>query len=594
MCLIPRRRPALVATLIATCLTSLLGIGVASAPAAMTMIPSGATAVSAGDRHACAIVTSGGVECWGNNSLGQLGDGTTNTNSYISSPVTVSGLSGVTAISAGGDFTCSLLPNETVMCWGHNGYGQLGDGTKMNRTTPVAVSGLSGVIAIAAGLRSACALLSGGVVKCWGDNFNGELGNGTKGSPSTTPVTVSGLNGASAVSVGNSHACAVVAAGAAKCWGENSDGQLGDGTKGDSTAPVAVSALSGATAISAGVSNTCALLTSGAVSCWGLGAGLGNGTTTPNAYSSIPVAVSDLSGGVAISAGAIHTCALLVDGALKCWGNNYDGQLGADTGDLSAEVPVVANIGNVIAVDAGSTFTCVLLPGGAVECWGSWYGPLEALTHPPMVPVAKITLHPRRETADRHAVFAFTGEPGGSYECSIDAGRWRPCTSGQDLGPLAPGDHRFRVRETLAGLTGPADSYAWTIVLPRACVLKWARARVSIPTHRNRARLVIHYKAYKPARVTVSYALKGRKGSLRLGTASARFKTLGFYRRGKRLGKGGVAKLRATKSMTVRFSIPQAPAKCTRYYTKRLTISHHPRPGLTVWFQSDSVFGVGW
>jgi hypothetical protein len=146
------------------------------------------------------------------------------------------------------------------------------------------------------------------------------------------------------------------------------------------------------------------------------------------------------------------------------------------------------------------------------------------------------------------------------------------------------------VREKLNGITGPAASYRWTIDLPRACVLKWARARVSTFTHQSRARLIIHYKAYKSARVTVSYALTGHKGSLRLGSASQLFKTAGIFKRSKRLDREAMAKLWATQSMTVRFSIPRAPSSCTRYYTKRLTIPERKSSGLTVWFQSDSIF----
>lgn len=204
-------------------------------------------------------------------------------------------------------------------------------------------------------------------------------------------------------------------------------------------------------------------------------------------------------------------------------------------------------------------------------------------------PTVTIVGHPPQETPESTASFSFSGAPGGAYECLIDAGAWRPCVSGEAFGPLEPGDHRFQVRETLAGLTGPAASYSWTIDLPRACVLKVARARVFAFTRQSKARLVIRYKAYKAAQVTVSYRLKGSKGGLALGSASSRFRTAGIFRLAERLDRPDVAKLRATSSMTVHFSIPEAPARCSRYYTKRLTI---PKKifGQTVWFQSDSIF----
>jgi hypothetical protein len=208
----------------------------------------------------------------------------------------------------------------------------------------------------------------------------------------------------------------------------------------------------------------------------------------------------------------------------------------------------------------------------------------------PKPPSVKITSHPEKETTATIASFGFTGVSGGTYQCSIDGGAWKACKSGVSFGPLQPGDHRFEVRETLNGLTGPAAAYSWTIDLPRACILKVARARVFAFTHQNKARLVIHYKAYKPAQVSVAFSLVGPNGSLRLGTASAHFKTAGIFRRGEKLDRFAVSKLRAAGSMTVLFSIPKAPTRCSRYYTKRLTV---PKKilGQTVWFQSDSLFG---
>jgi len=210
-------------------------------------------------------------------------------------------------------------------------------------------------------------------------------------------------------------------------------------------------------------------------------------------------------------------------------------------------------------------------------------------TTPAIPPTVAIVGHPPRETPASTASFSFSGVSGGAYECSIDGGAWTPCVSGDAFGPLEPGDHRFQVRETLAGLTGPAASYFWTIDLPSACILKVARARVFAFAHQGKARLVIHYKAYQPAQVSVSYRLKSSKGGLALGSASSRFRTAGIFRLTEELGTADAAKLRATSSMSVHFSIPDAPSRCSRYYTKRLTI---PKKifGQTVWFQSDSAF----
>jgi hypothetical protein len=240
-----------------------------------------ATAVAAGAAFACALLSEGTVECWGASATGELGNGTTIgpvtcsagssfQNQCSPTPVPVQGLSGVTAIAAGAYFACALLSDGTVACWGDDGVGELGNGSATGlepcsgspfgvgpcSSRPVAVPGLTGVTAIAAGGYFACALLSGGTVACWGENVFGELGVGTLTGPdscipgdgypvacSRTPVAVPGLTGVTALAADFYHACALEGGGTAECWGSGYSGELGNGVGKTSPTPVSSQAV---------------------------------------------------------------------------------------------------------------------------------------------------------------------------------------------------------------------------------------------------------------------------------------------------------------------------------------------------------------
>jgi len=246
-------------------------------PIAVAGLSTGVTAITAGYDHACAIDADGGAKCWGANSFGQLGNGST-TNS--GTPAEVSGLSsGVVALAAGGEFTCALTRAGQVLCWGDNAESQLANGSTVNSDVPVAIASLPmDVVAIVAGGSHACALTSSGLMPCWGAQVQ---------------QAITGLSsGVAAMAAGQDHTCALMTSGAVECWGSNEFGQLGNDSTTDSNPPVGVSGLSsGVALIAAGNYDTCALTVGGAALCWGENddGQLGDNSTTT---SLVPVSVA--------------------------------------------------------------------------------------------------------------------------------------------------------------------------------------------------------------------------------------------------------------------------------------------------------------
>lgn len=276
------------------------------------------------------------------------------------------------SISAGAYHTCAVLGNGAVKCWGRNDVGQLGNRSNVSRSYPVQVAGLTaGVIGISAGRTHTCAVTISGAAKCWGDNQSGQLGNGSN-IDSNRPVAVRGLNnGVASISAGSDHTCAVLIAGGVKCWGAGGYGRLGDGSNASSNVPLNVVDLgTQVKSIAAGGFHTCALLVDGVVKCWGwsVNGQLGNGSTFDVEG---PVTVIDLDEAVAISTGSLHTCALTTAGELKCWGSNGQKQLGRSRIQQSASPLVVSGLGDdITTISSSGSSSCAMSSAGIAKCWG--------------------------------------------------------------------------------------------------------------------------------------------------------------------------------------------------------------------------------
>ncbi len=330
--------------------------------------------------QASAAASSGDVLGWGEDNWGQLG-GEPFGGSDV--PIMVDGLSEVTAVAGGAKYSLALLRNGTVVGWGSDGYGELGDGVEVHeQDTPIPVSGLHEVVAISAGHKFSLALLANGTVMSWGFNQFGKLGNGTNVQSSDVPVQVKGLGNVVAIAAGFFHSLALLSNGTVMAWGNGDYGELGDGATSNSNVPVAVTGLANVKAISAGGIHSLALLDNGTVMSWGGDEygqlGLGEGVTH---RTDVPVAVKGLSGASAISAGMFYNLALLGNGTVMSWGFNHSGQLGnGAVNQRTNGVPgPVLNLSGVKAIAASNSsvtlartnqHSMALLNNGSVMGWG--------------------------------------------------------------------------------------------------------------------------------------------------------------------------------------------------------------------------------
>jgi alpha-tubulin suppressor-like RCC1 family protein len=303
-----------------------------------------------------ARMTNGTVKQWGN-------VGT----SVFLVPTDVPGLTNAIQVAVGSNFACARRSDLTLACWGSSQEGALGPGVPVGgfSVTPVAIPLPGPVDDVAAGSLHACASVNGGIF-CWGNNVDGQLGNGTT-VRSQTPV-FAGIG--SRIFAGQFHTCAVRGDGTLTCWGFGGFGQIGDGSTVDRLTPTVVP-IANTVDMALGGSHTCAVRADGTVRCWGAGASgqLGDGTSTQR---SVPVLVQGLTDATQIAAGLEHTCARRQNGTVSCWGGGSKGQLGDGSGDNKALPLAVPGLAGVLAVRSHfSNHTCAELGNRTVKCWGS-------------------------------------------------------------------------------------------------------------------------------------------------------------------------------------------------------------------------------
>ena len=360
--------------------------------------------VSAGSVHSVELRSDGTVWTWGQNtwegvsnpgSLLGLGDsfvGLESGSTVQYSPIAqqVTGISGVTAISAGDNHTLALKSDGTVWAWGQNDHGQLGsstlNGTASYSSVPIQVTIPTNnpIVAIAAGTEFSLAIDSTGVLWAWGSDDSAQLGGDDallqkplNLSDQFTPVSITALYADlnplpkfTAIAAGESHALAVDSTGLVWSWGSNSNGQLGNATT-NGTCPVQVPGLSGVKSVAAGDFNSFAIMSNGTVAAWGSNAAgqLGIGST---ADSPVPVTISTLTGVTAISAGRSQTLALKSDGTIWAWGANTVGELGNGSSGVTAgsTSPLANGVTGATSCSAGFFFSLALKSNGTAWAWG--------------------------------------------------------------------------------------------------------------------------------------------------------------------------------------------------------------------------------
>lgn len=326
------------------------------------------TGLGVGAWFTCVLYSDQSVRCAGLNNQGEIGDGTT-VNAL--EPHLVSGTVSPATLGNGNEHACTLVTDGRMQCWGTNYTGQLGVGS-IGGFSPSAlfVQGMSNATKAVTGGYFTCALLSDRTAQCWGRNQDGQLGNGDSTTDTSVPGPVQNLGPVADLFAGGYHTCALIGDGTAKCWGRNGSGQVGDGTAiSPVTVPHQVVGLTTAVSLSLGGYHSCVLLQDRTVQCWGM-SDFGQ-IGVPGAVSARqPQTVNGISNATAIFTGYRHSCAVVADGTVHCWGHNNFGQLGDRTTVDSASPVLAQGIVNPLWLSGGEGHSCALMPDRSVLCWG--------------------------------------------------------------------------------------------------------------------------------------------------------------------------------------------------------------------------------
>lgn len=331
------------------------------------LVMSGAKQVSAGKYSSGVLDAEGIMYACGYNYYGQLGDGGGLDNPALHM---IPGLTGIEKLEEGYQHSFAIKSDGSLYAWGYNYYGQVGDGTRTTRKTPVLLTGISNVQEVSSGEQHSLAITDDGTLYAWGDNTYGQLGNGTSGGYSTTPTVVTGISNVKFIATGYRSSYAVTEDGTLYAWGDNSSGQLGDGTKTSRTSPTKITGISNVQKVSSNKNHTLAIQEDGTLYAWGANktSQLGNGTTTDH-YT--PGVVPGIGKVKAISNGHHHSAAVGIDGKVYVWGDNTWFETG--DGKNKREPTLMPGIENAVDIDCGFAHNICLTEEGDVYTWGYDY-----------------------------------------------------------------------------------------------------------------------------------------------------------------------------------------------------------------------------